>query len=524
MSSIPLSSAGLDPRRRRILFRAWRRGLREMDLALGQFADAHLTELGEEELARVRASGSICPIRTFWPGSPARRRRRRNSTRRCSRGCARRPGSAASGEIGLVNAPVALAHRLRRGGAVTLARAPEGFDAFVVADLTRALAREAESRAVALTFVARDSLRAQSFIDALAFAAPEIEALYLPGWDCQPYDRVSPNAAIAAQRMTALARLALTRGAAERPRVLVATVNAMTQRVPPKAFVASAALSAAPGNSAAHGGSRASGWNPTGFRARPWCATSAITRSAAAFSISRRPARPRRAARFLRRHAGIDPLVRSGDAAQRRPAARARSGADERGAAHHRDDPPLSPGLRRRIRRAATRRFALRDGERGPARDRPRALAAAVPRAARHACSTMSRTRRVVLDARAEEAADARFAQIADYYAARKTGNETDPAHADYRPLKPDRLYLDARRMARAARGRPARAADAVRGRAGRARRHRLRRPGRARLRARAAERERQRVRGGGRACPGAARARASGSSSRAGATARASG
>ena len=50
----------------------------------------------------------------------------------------------------------------------------------------------------------------------------------------------------------------------------------------------------------------------------------------------------------------------------------------------------------------------------------------------------------VVLDARAEEAADARFALIADYYAARKTANETDPAHADYRPLKPNRLYLEA--------------------------------------------------------------------------------
>jgi antitoxin CptB len=48
-----LSSAGLDPRRRRILFRARRRGLREMDLALGAFADAHLTALTEAELAEV---------------------------------------------------------------------------------------------------------------------------------------------------------------------------------------------------------------------------------------------------------------------------------------------------------------------------------------------------------------------------------------------------------------------------------------------------------------------------------------
>ena len=50
-----LSSAGLDPRRRRILFRARRRGLREMDIALGAFADAHLTALTESELAEVEA-------------------------------------------------------------------------------------------------------------------------------------------------------------------------------------------------------------------------------------------------------------------------------------------------------------------------------------------------------------------------------------------------------------------------------------------------------------------------------------
>ena len=60
-----------------------------------------------------------------------------------------------------------------------LAARPEGYDAFVVAELTRALASAGEGRAVTLVFVARDGVRAQSFIDALAFAAPEIEALYL---------------------------------------------------------------------------------------------------------------------------------------------------------------------------------------------------------------------------------------------------------------------------------------------------------------------------------------------------------
>jgi antitoxin CptB len=47
----PLSSAGLDPRRRRILFRCRRRGLREMDVALGSFAESALASLSEGELA-----------------------------------------------------------------------------------------------------------------------------------------------------------------------------------------------------------------------------------------------------------------------------------------------------------------------------------------------------------------------------------------------------------------------------------------------------------------------------------------
>ena len=45
-----LSSKGLDPRRRRLLFRCWHRGIREMDFVLGGFADAQLESLTEAEL------------------------------------------------------------------------------------------------------------------------------------------------------------------------------------------------------------------------------------------------------------------------------------------------------------------------------------------------------------------------------------------------------------------------------------------------------------------------------------------
>lgn len=50
MTGLVRSSADLDPRRRRILFRCWHRGIREMDLMLGQFCEAHIAELPDEDL------------------------------------------------------------------------------------------------------------------------------------------------------------------------------------------------------------------------------------------------------------------------------------------------------------------------------------------------------------------------------------------------------------------------------------------------------------------------------------------
>lgn len=51
MSASPRSSEGLDTVRRRILFRSRHRGMREMDLIMGQFADAEIENLNAGELA-----------------------------------------------------------------------------------------------------------------------------------------------------------------------------------------------------------------------------------------------------------------------------------------------------------------------------------------------------------------------------------------------------------------------------------------------------------------------------------------
>ncbi|MEO0981778.1 MAG: succinate dehydrogenase assembly factor 2 [Pseudomonadota bacterium] len=40
----------MDDRRRKLKFRAWRRGFREMDLLMGSFADAHIGELSDDDL------------------------------------------------------------------------------------------------------------------------------------------------------------------------------------------------------------------------------------------------------------------------------------------------------------------------------------------------------------------------------------------------------------------------------------------------------------------------------------------
>ena len=53
----PSKDAGedLSMRRRRLRYRAWHRGTKEMDLVLGPFVDAHLEGYGPSELDRLEA-------------------------------------------------------------------------------------------------------------------------------------------------------------------------------------------------------------------------------------------------------------------------------------------------------------------------------------------------------------------------------------------------------------------------------------------------------------------------------------
>jgi transcription-repair coupling factor (superfamily II helicase) len=143
--------------------------------------------------------------------------------------------------------PGSPARRLSRGRPLTLAGVADGAEGLVLADLARAVAAGDKPPAISLAVVCRDGPRMATLHRALAFFAPDIEVLEFPAWDCLPYDRVSPHAAVVAARMMTLARLASVAGR-EHPSVLLTTVNAILQRVPARDAVARQSLSAAPGN------------------------------------------------------------------------------------------------------------------------------------------------------------------------------------------------------------------------------------------------------------------------------------
>jgi transcription-repair coupling factor (superfamily II helicase) len=110
--------------------------------------------------------------------------------------------------------------------------APEGFDAAL-------LLREAGRGDSPVVHIARDDKRAEAMARALAFFDPTMPVLRFPGWDCLPYDRVSPNPEVSAARMATLATLAA--GLSGRF-ILLTTLNAATQFVPARDLLRASAF------------------------------------------------------------------------------------------------------------------------------------------------------------------------------------------------------------------------------------------------------------------------------------------
>ncbi len=316
---------------------------------------------------------------------------------------------------------------------LTVYGAPEGFDAALIA-------RRAEETGTIL-HIARDDARLARLADALTFFAPKAEIIRFPAWDCLPYDRVSPNPAIMAERVAALARLLdAPHAQSGGQRIVLTTVNAAVQRTPPRAQFKGASLAIAPGGSIApedlarfleqHGYHRVGTvMEPGDFAIRGgifdvWPSGEAAPTRMDLFGD---------VVETLRR---FDPgTQRSGETVAAlvfRPAS----------------ELPFDSASVSRFRTAFRDLFgadavkdptyeAISDGRRQPGMEHFAPLFAGametifdyVPNAA------------VTLDHQAEGAAAARFEMITDHYQARLA--PARPGDLPYRPIKPDLLYFD---------------------------------------------------------------------------------
>jgi transcription-repair coupling factor (superfamily II helicase) len=118
---------------------------------------------------------------------------------------------------------------------------PGGAEALVLTDAARA--------GQAVLYIARDDVHMDQAAEAIAYVAPDVKVLTFPAWDCLPYDRVSPKTDIVARRVGTLTDLrhaaASGKGAAL---VVLTTVSAVLQRVPPRSYFDDAGLNLAVGD------------------------------------------------------------------------------------------------------------------------------------------------------------------------------------------------------------------------------------------------------------------------------------
>ena len=81
-----------------------------------------------------------------------------------------------------------------------------------------------------ILWLVEDEIKATRALSSLNFFAPRTEALYVPAYDCLPYDSFSPSVHIAAMRTAALARIAKP----TKNMILIASLASAMQKVPPQ--------------------------------------------------------------------------------------------------------------------------------------------------------------------------------------------------------------------------------------------------------------------------------------------------
>jgi transcription-repair coupling factor (superfamily II helicase) len=121
---------------------------------------------------------------------------------------------------------------------LTIGNVPPGMEALLLAEMARA--------GQPVAYVMSDGQRMTDLEQMLGFVAPDLPVLTLPGWDCLPYDRVSPSADVSARRLAALSGL-IAHGRKPHAAIVLVTVNAMLQKIAPSEVIESLAFSAKSG-------------------------------------------------------------------------------------------------------------------------------------------------------------------------------------------------------------------------------------------------------------------------------------
>ncbi|MSP52390.1 MAG: transcription-repair coupling factor [Alphaproteobacteria bacterium] len=318
--------------------------------------------------------------------------------------------------------------------ALRVASAPAGVQALLVAHFAR-------EHPGGVMHIARDDRHLDAMAEGLQFFAPDVGTLRFPSWDCLPYDRVSPNAEIAAERVATLSALATTANRSS-PLVILTTASAVLQRVPPVAHVVASARTLAKG-------ARFDLDTFVRFLAENGYARTGTVREPGEFGVrgglidlyppgSAEPLRLDLFGNAIEAIRTFDPTTQRTtghvDRVTLRPTGEFRLDADSIA----------------RFRGAYTSLFGVPSSDDG--------LYAAVCEGRRHAgmehwlplfhetldtIFDYAPEAIVTLDPAADEARDRRAEMVEDYYDARRTRQAGTAAGGVYSPLSPDRLYLD---------------------------------------------------------------------------------
>jgi transcription-repair coupling factor (superfamily II helicase) len=329
---------------------------------------------------------------------------------------------------------------LQAGRALTVANVAEGAEGLIISDLARAVAARPKKPAISLAVICRDGPRMQQLARALEFFAPDLPVMQFPAWDCQPYDRVSPHGGILAQRMTTLARLSRLAGS-DKPLIVLTSVNAIVQRVPPREKVAAQALSVAPGHVVPMDSIVA------------WLEHNGYTRS----STVREPGEYAVRGGILDLYpAGLDQPVRLDFFGDSLESIRSFDAETQRTLLDMRSL-DLVPISEFQLVTETIRRFRMGYVAEFGAPERDDGLYEAVSEGRRHpgmehwlplfwdkmeTLFDYLGDAPVAIEPQSEDAVRERFRQIADYYDARREALKHVGSGAIYKPLPPDRLYL----------------------------------------------------------------------------------